>query len=1157
LRNIYNLAKTMKRNYLLMLFLLLCSGAYAQNAIISEFTPDPTMNDPGGEFFELHCPTGGGDCNVSCWIVSDGQGLITIPDGTIIPEGDYYAIAYGPAFNCATCDFEGKTLDLDLATCGCLSGGSYSSVPIDGGTTVVLGAGGNTGELALLYNSAGALQQGAVWDSGSGAYFGVTGGTIDAVANNGCAAVNNVVIPPSNDPALVNAGILIKGCNTSFAWNGSAWIEDNHPTPGADNALGGTAAFSFEADFGSGFVAITNGQTITQCTGTTVDFKVTVNNYQKVTETLLDAGGKIGSYFLNNGTIGDWPTISGVGTGTVTLEATATLNPGTNTFTLQWSDYKEGCCGSTLPSSSNECYEKVAITVKLETPIISASAACTDAVAGINTVTPSPANATSLNYTLMDGLTVVSSNQTGVFQINAAPTTAYSVVVSDACSNTVTATGSYCYAVPPCPEITSTAPSIANGDPICPQDVLDITLTGNNLPGGAQIQFYYTTAPDDCTFDPYAGDGTAIGTPIDIPLKPLLYQQDFNTLVSTPCGTTSTSSWANNSTLANWYSNMTTLRVNAGTATAGGLHDLGACSGGTATDRAMGGRSSGSASTILMGTQLTLTQDVLGLYVSFMAEQWRIGNCTGSGCGTPPAAKALDKFFFEYCTTCADITDVSGWTAVSALDIPTLHDTPALSTGVQLDGNAAANRTQVTGTINIALSTGATIWLRWREEDNTGDDHTKSMDDLKILGIVNTDPLTTSFSLPAELANNNGTGEIYVKGVITPEPAAPPACNGTYQATTDCLVYTMTSPEVSVTASPAVVCAPSDVTLTFTCATCPDGTAVAHYTVNGGAEQTQTITFAGGTATADISITGIYTLVALTDLASGCDAKVVAPDNVSVAVTPVPDVPTVPASISACADGSVTLAAVSNGTDMEWSTDNFMTILATGESISVNAGSVGTTTTYQVRAVNDPGGCTSAPATVDVVSIACPGLVLPIELKSFTVRKRDEKSAIVEWATIAELRNDYFAIERSIDGRNFSTLGKVSGAGTSNEAHSYQFIDNKPLKGLMYYRLRQVDTDGTYSYSDVRTVLFDTKQTILTVTPNPTHGMLQVVLNQVCVNETKIVVTDAAGREVLCTSMPANSNNRNLDVTSLANGTYVVSITMNDGVYTTRFVKTK
>ena len=70
----------------------------------------------------------------------------------------------------------------------------------------------------------------------------------------------------------------------------------------------------------------------------------------------------------------------------------------------------------------------------------------------------------------------------------------------------------------------------------------------------------------------------------------------------------------------------------------------------------------------------------------------------------------------------------------------------------------------------------------------------------------------------------------------------------------------------------------------------------------------------------------------------------------------------------------------------------------------------------------------------------------------------------------SETGNDHFEVERSEDGNTFSRIGTVSGAGNSTALRQYQFNDASPLRGISYYRLRQVDFDGGYTFSDVRAV---------------------------------------------------------------------------------------
>lgn len=97
--------------------------------------------------------------------------------------------------------------------------------------------------------------------------------------------------------------------------------------------------------------------------------------------------------------------------------------------------------------------------------------------------------------------------------------------------------------------------------------------------------------------------------------------------------------------------------------------------------------------------------------------------------------------------------------------------------------------------------------------------------------------------------------------------------------------------------------------------------------------------------------------------------------------------------------------------------------------------------------------------------------VLPIELLRF---EAVEDGAIVQtaWATSSESNNAFFTVERSADARTFQPIGKVDGAGNSHTTLHYAFTDQKPLYGISYYRLKQTDFDGHYTYSDIRAVSF-------------------------------------------------------------------------------------
>ncbi|HZG01705.1 MAG TPA: T9SS type A sorting domain-containing protein, partial [Chitinophagales bacterium] len=95
--------------------------------------------------------------------------------------------------------------------------------------------------------------------------------------------------------------------------------------------------------------------------------------------------------------------------------------------------------------------------------------------------------------------------------------------------------------------------------------------------------------------------------------------------------------------------------------------------------------------------------------------------------------------------------------------------------------------------------------------------------------------------------------------------------------------------------------------------------------------------------------------------------------------------------------------------------------------------------------------------------------VLPVELTLFTATVSND-DVLLNWRTESELNNHYFDVQRSADGFHFESIGSLEGHGTSVTAHNYNFTDAEPFAGVSYYRLRQVDFDGTHAFSPVRAV---------------------------------------------------------------------------------------
>jgi len=108
---------------------------------------------------------------------------------------------------------------------------------------------------------------------------------------------------------------------------------------------------------------------------------------------------------------------------------------------------------------------------------------------------------------------------------------------------------------------------------------------------------------------------------------------------------------------------------------------------------------------------------------------------------------------------------------------------------------------------------------------------------------------------------------------------------------------------------------------------------------------------------------------------------------------------------------------------------------------------------------------------------------LPVELVRFTAQAQ-EKNVALHWITASEKNSDYFEVQRSTNGATFNAIGKVQGEGTTSSISNYLFTDRAPVAGLAYYRLRQVDFDGTASYSPVQAVTWQ-GGAVASFYPNP------------------------------------------------------------------------
>ncbi len=179
---------------------------------------------------------------------------------------------------------------------------------------------------------------------------------------------------------------------------------------------------------------------------------------------------------------------------------------------------------------------------------------------------------------------------------------------------------------------------------------------------------------------------------------------------------------------------------------------------------------------------------------------------------------------------------------------------------------------------------------------------------------------------------------------------------------------------------------------------------------------------------------------------------------------------------------------------------------------------------------------------------------LPTSVVAFDV-KRTESAIISQWTTLSEENNDYFAVEWSTDGIDFTELGKVNSLGDSREKVEYSYTHTNPVKGYNYYRLVQYDKGGRSEKFNVVSVLFEQKvDSKIYINPNIVYSNLKVEFSTPVANG-RLHIYDTQGKLMNSYVLASGIDVFNFDVSSLPTGQYVVKYLDNDKMVSERFLK--
>lgn len=189
-------------------------------------------------------------------------------------------------------------------------------------------------------------------------------------------------------------------------------------------------------------------------------------------------------------------------------------------------------------------------------------------------------------------------------------------------------------------------------------------------------------------------------------------------------------------------------------------------------------------------------------------------------------------------------------------------------------------------------------------------------------------------------------------------------------------------------------------------------------------------------------------------------------------------------------------------------------------------------------------------------SLAAP---LPIELLSFNASLNGDKVDL-KWVTATEINNDYFTVEKSRDGQNFVEVLNMDGAGNSTTKIEYVNYDLNPYNGISYYRLKQTDFNGQYSYSNIVSVKYNLEgNPTISIYPNPSDvgATTYLSLEDFKDQEVLVVLRDITGRELFKKMIMSNSKNELIAIDqdgTLAQGSYLITVIGSDQFFTKKLI---
>lgn len=184
-------------------------------------------------------------------------------------------------------------------------------------------------------------------------------------------------------------------------------------------------------------------------------------------------------------------------------------------------------------------------------------------------------------------------------------------------------------------------------------------------------------------------------------------------------------------------------------------------------------------------------------------------------------------------------------------------------------------------------------------------------------------------------------------------------------------------------------------------------------------------------------------------------------------------------------------------------------------------------------------------------------ITLPVTLTSFTASLAANKSVNLRWATSAETNSSFFAVERSTNGNDYTEIGRVTAAGNSSTSRSYQFTDAQPAAGGNYYRLKQVDKNNSFQYSQTRKISLNNLGLYLQAGPNPFSNQVEVLISGDARLALTANVSDVNGKLLRQVKFMKTETQmkKMIDLSTLSSGVYILQVSGEGVSFVQRIIK--